>query len=127
MTYNFNGKNINIPDDEIKKSMSLLKLSKEEAIEMWLDDNDYTVNETVEELTAKAKKEIKRYEQADKPKKKVTRERKVDTEKAYLLQILIDAIKNEDCIESVKNEAEFSFTHGENAYTVKLVKHRSKK
>jgi len=39
----------------------------------------------------------------------------------------MEAIKNEDCIDSVKNEAEFSFRHGENSYTVKLVKHRPPK
>lgn len=127
MKYNFNGKNLTIPDKEIENSMNLLNISKEEAIEMWLDDNDYTTNETVEELTAKAKKEIKRYEQSDNTRKKTTKERKVDEEKAYLLNILIAAINNEDCIESVKNEAEFSFSHGENAYTVKLIKHRPPK
>lgn len=126
MIYKFENKNINIPDSEIKKSMSLLKLTQEEAIKMWLDDNDYTTNEVVEELTAKAKKDIKRYEKADshKKKKSPTRERKVDEIKAYLLRILIDAIKSETEITAIKNEAEFSMIYGENTYTVKLIKHR---
>ena len=51
-----NGKNVNIPDDEIKKSMKALDLSKEDAIQMWLEDNDYEVNEEQAELDAKAKK-----------------------------------------------------------------------
>lgn len=127
MIYNFNGKNLTIPDAEIEKFMKLLDIPKEEAIQTWLDDNDYTINETVEELTEKAKKNIKRYEQSDKKRKPSTKERKVDNEKAYLLNILMDAIKNENSIESVKNEAEFSFFYGENSYTVKLVKHRPKK
>ena len=38
MIYNFNGKNINIPDKEIEKAMKSLELTKEEAIEMWLED-----------------------------------------------------------------------------------------
>ena len=128
MNYNFNGKMINIPDAELKKSMSLLNLTKEEAIELWLDDNDFTVNETVEELTAKAKKEIKRYEKSgeNKKRKSPTKERKIDEIKAYLLHILIDAIKNEAEITTIKNEAEFSMIFGENTYTVKLIKHRNK-
>ena len=55
MTYNFNGKNINIPDAEIEKSMKLLELTKEEAIEMWLEDEGYLDNEEQLELEQKAK------------------------------------------------------------------------
>ena len=66
MKYNFNGKEINIPDAEIENNMKVLEISREEAIAMWLDDNDYTENEEVEELTAKAKS-VKRYEKAEKP------------------------------------------------------------
>ena len=51
-----NGKSINIPDEEIKKSMKALDLTKEDAIQMWLEDNDYEVNEEQAELDAKAKK-----------------------------------------------------------------------
>lgn len=50
MQYNFNGKILNIPDAEIKQNMDLLDMSKEEAIEMWLDDNGYTENEEQNEL-----------------------------------------------------------------------------
>ena len=56
MVFNFNGKNLNIPDVEIKNSMEKLGLSKEDAIQMWLEDNDYEVNEEQAELDAKAKK-----------------------------------------------------------------------
>lgn len=128
MIYNFNGKNLTIPDEDLKKSMKLLDITKEEAIQMWLDDNDYTINETVEELTAKAKKEIKRYEQSDKKRKTSTKERKVDEEKkAFLNGFKIFAEGKGGIVTAFKNEAEFSFTFGENAYTVKLVKHRPKK
>ena len=55
MKYNFNGKQINIPDKEIKKSMELLELTEEEAIEMGLEDDGYLDNEEQIELTQKAK------------------------------------------------------------------------
>ena len=51
-----NGKVVNIPDKEIEKSMKLLDLTKEDAIQLWLEDNDYEVNEELEELDSKAKK-----------------------------------------------------------------------
>jgi len=126
MKYNFNGKEINIPDAEIEKNMKILDISKEEAIEMWLDDNDYTENEEVEELTAKAKS-VKRYEKADKPRKERKVERKVDEEKKHLINILVTSLNGEVSNISVKNEAEFSFICNENSYTVKLVKHRPPK
>jgi predicted ATP-grasp superfamily ATP-dependent carboligase len=127
MKYNFNGKEINIPDAEIEKNMKVLEISKKEAIEMWLDDNDYTENEVVEELTAKAKT-VKRYEKADKPRKATTKERKVDEEKKRLLDLCRVPIEGAGgIVTNVKNEAEFSFTFGDNCYTVKLVKHRPPK
>jgi hypothetical protein len=126
MKYNFNGKEINIPDAEIQHNMKALGISEEEAVSMWLDDNDYTENEVVEELTKKAKS-VKRYEQAEKPRKKVTKERKVDEEKKNLINILVTALGNEVSNISVKNEAEISFICNENSYTIKLVKHRPPK
>ena len=127
MKYNFNGKAINIPDKDIEKLMSALELTKEEAIETWLDDNDYTTNEEVEELTKKAKV-IRRYEKSDNERKKVTKERKVDEEKKRLLtdvKVLIEGLGA--VVTNVKNEAEISFTFGENDYTFKLIKHRPPK
>ena len=49
MTYNLNGKVIRIPDADIEKSMKLLKLSHDEAVQMWLEDEGYLENEVVEE------------------------------------------------------------------------------
>ncbi|MBQ2175770.1 MAG: hypothetical protein II453_12170 [Alphaproteobacteria bacterium] len=126
MKYNFNGKEINIPDAEIQHNMKALGISEKEAIDMWLDDNDYTENEVVEELTKKAKT-VKRYEQADKPRKKTVKERKVDEEKKHLINILVTSLNGEVSNISVKNEAEISFVCNENSYTVKLVKHRPPK
>ena len=128
MKYNFEGKILNIPDAELEKSIKLFNLSKEEAIQLWLDDNDYTTNEVVEELSEKAKKNIKRYEQSDKKRKSTTKERKVDEEKRKFLEgfrIFVEGCGGR--LTNKKNEAEFSFTYGENDYTVKLVKHRAKK
>ena len=126
MKRNFNGKEINIPDAEIQHNMKALGISEEEAVNMWLDDNDYTENEVVEELTKKAKA-VKRYEQADKPRKKTVKERKVDEEKKHLINILLTSLNGEVSNISVKNEAEISFICNENSYTIKLVKHRPPK
>lgn len=122
-----NGKVVNIPDAEIQSNIKALGISKEEAIEMWLFDNDYEDNAEVDEMTVKAK-EVKRYEQADKPRKKANKERKVDEEKKRLLNLCRIPIEGAGgIVTNVKNEAEFSFTFGNNSYTIKLVKHRPPK
>jgi len=55
MKYDLNGKKINIPDADIERSMKSLDLTKEEAIQMWLEDEGYLENEEQEELEKKAK------------------------------------------------------------------------
>lgn len=87
---------------------------------------------TKEEAAEMAEMEIKagadrHYEKADKPKKTVKKERKIDADKKYLLDLLITAINKETCIKNVKTETEFTFDFGENKYSVKLIKHRPKK
>lgn len=56
MQYTFdNGKKINIPDEEIKKLEEKLQITTEEAIEIWLDDKEYTSNEEQQKLDNKAR------------------------------------------------------------------------
>lgn len=127
MKFNFNGKDINIPDADIKKLKISLDLTTEEAIETWLDDHDYIDNAEAEAMTEKAKAN-RRYEKSDAPRKKTVRERKVDAEKGGLLSAIKTAVETfGGAVVSVKNEAEFSFTFNGNSYTVKLVKHRPPK
>lgn len=53
--YNFNGKTLNIPKVEIEKSMKILNLSFEDAIQMWLEDREYLENEEQNHLCEVAK------------------------------------------------------------------------
>lgn len=55
MRYDFNDKMVNIPDQEIEKAMKNLNLTKDEAIEMWLEDEGYIDNPEQLELCQKAK------------------------------------------------------------------------
>lgn len=55
MQYILNKKKINIPDTEIEKSMRLLDITKDEAIQMWLEDEGYLENKEQEKLCEKAK------------------------------------------------------------------------
>lgn len=85
MRIEVNGKNVNIPDEEIIKVKEALGITTKEAVEMWLDDNDYTVNEEQEALDEKAKKvkipmgarEVKEKKERKPITKKVSDEKKI--------------------------------------------------
>jgi len=126
MKYELNKKIINIPDKDIENFVQKYSLSQEEAVQLWLEDNDYLENEEVNKLMEKTKGQ-RHYEKSNKARKATTRERKVDEEKQALLNLMINAINSQYWVENVKNEAEFSFHIGENNYTVKLIKHRPPK
>lgn len=89
MVYNLNGKNIKIPDEEIRKNMEILDLSEEEAIQLYLEDEGYLENEEVAELTKKAKDSgimsTIHGAKAEKPKAKVERERKENPTKERII------------------------------------------
>ena len=83
--------------------------------------------EEVAKMEIKAKG-LKRYEQAEKPRKKAERERKVDQEKKEIIDELVACInKNIGKVVEVKTETEIKMVYADNEYTVKLIKHRPKK
>ena len=89
MVYNLNGKNIKIPDEDIKRNMEILDLSEDEAIQLYLEDEGYLENEEVAELTKKAKDSgimsTIHGAKAEKPKVKVERERKENPTKERII------------------------------------------
>ena len=129
MIYNFNGKNIRIPDAEIQKSMKLLNLSQDEAIQVWLEDEGYLENEVVEELTAKAKEnKINHEAKTDKPRKSVKRGRKPDEEKENLIKILADCLESHGFEAKITNKSKIvEFNIGENHYKLDLIRQRQPK
>lgn len=129
MTYNLNGKVIRIPDAEIEKSMKVLGISRDEAIQMWLEDEEYLENAEVEELTAKAKENKVSHEaKADKPRKTVKKERKPDEEKENLIEILANCLKNAGFPVEITNKSKIvEFNVGENHYKLDLIKQRPPK
>lgn len=89
-------KEVKIPDEEIKNLMDKLELTEQEAIQTWLEDEGYEVNEEVERLTAKAKANgtARVNARANVENKKTTRERKANPVKEEIIQILANALKN---------------------------------
>lgn len=113
-------------EQQIEKFMKSLDLTREQAIELLEDDENDFIGEQGEEMTRKAK-EIKRYEKAEKPRVKAQKERKIDYEKQFLLNLVDKGLGKSVTDKQRKTETEISFTYGGNAYTVKLIKHRPPK
>lgn len=127
-----NGKTVNIPDKEIEKSMKALELSKEEAIQLWLEDNDYEVNEEQVALDEKAKKvKINRGASAIDKTKKEKKERKVvaSDEKQALFGEIYLHLKEifGDNVEIVKENKLLTVTQGTKVFKVDIVEQRPPK
>ena len=128
-----NGKSVNIPDKEIENSMKVLELTKEEAIQMWLEDNDYEVNEEQVALDEKAKKvKIQHGASAvDKTEKKEKKERKIvasDEKQALFNEILSnleDVYKNS--VEIVKENKLLTVKIGSKTFKIDIIEQRPPK
>ena len=119
----------------IQQYMNKLGLTEEEALELWLDEQ----NDNLPDLTDEQKKVVKEMTQADRkvetaPRK---RERKADADKRLLIDALnsalIDIIHqyDENCIDDdvhlINPEREITFTYNGNRYRLTLSKPREKK
>ena len=113
-------------EQEIQKHMKVLGISREEAEQLWEDDQNDFIGEEGEEMTRKAK-EVKRYEKGDKPRAKTKKERKIDENKLAILDKLHKTLETFVKITNRKTETEISFVYNDESYTLKLTKHRKEK
>lgn len=118
-------------EQTIEQYMKSLDISREEAEQLWEDDQADYIGEEGEEMTAKAK-QIRRYEQAEKPRAKATKEKKLDDEKVAIIDFLWGCMLNNTHIMELENisianpQKEITFTVGGNEYSISLIKHRKK-
>ena len=107
MKYILKGKEINIPDEELDNLVDKLELSIEEAVQVWLEDEGYKVNEEVEALTQKAKDNkitaTIHGAKADAPKAKREVVRKENPTKEAIIQILAKALEAEGIAANITN------------------------
>lgn len=134
MKYILNGKNINIPDADIEKSIKSLELTKEEAIQMWLEDEGYLENEEQEELERRAKENhitatIHQASAKDARKKtQKERVRKENPTKEMVIREIAAILPNfAENIEILNVGKLISFTIGEEKYEIDLKQKRKPK
>ena len=126
-----------IREQQIENYMKSLQISRAEAEQLFEDDQANFIGEEGEEMTKKAK-EVRRYEQADKPKSKKKREVKLDEMKIEIIKFLENAMdgrhrwieEDEWDFENVivKNpQKEITFVVNGCEYSLNLIKHRPPK
>ena len=133
MRYNFNGKSISIPDVEIEKSMKILGMTKEEAIEMWLEDEGYLDNEEQAELEQRAKENkitatIHGASATEKKKQSKPKVVKVSDEKVALFNEIRSNLEDiYDSVEVLKENKLIQVKIGEKIFKVDLIEQRKPK
>ena len=125
------------PDEKwIKSTMKALDLTREEAIEMWMDDHDIDQGKAKDfDLNPEKQKIVKEMTKAGgkaRAKETKPRERKPNDEKRTIIQDLNDFLVNNcqnyiNLVEIVNVEREITFKIGENAYSLTLTCHRKPK
>ena len=125
------------PDEKwIKSTMKALDLTREEAIEMWMDDHDIDQGKAKDfDLDPEKQKIVKEMTKAGgkaRAKETKPRERKPNDEKRTIIQDLNDFLVNScqdyiNLVEIVNVEREITFKIGENAYSLTLTCHRKPK
>lgn len=132
-----NGRIINIPDKDIERLQTSLKISYNEAVYTWLVDEGYFEDETVEELSEKAKKNritaTVHQAKADNSQKKERkpREKKANPLKKQIISAIFTGLCNnldENAIIDVENDEKYIHLSVNGLeFTINLVQHRPKK
>ena len=115
-------------EQEIQRHMQVLGLTREQAEQLWEEDNSDYCSEEMAEMERKAKAN-RRYEQSDKPRVKAKREPKIDQEKVKIINFLMRVLADSDVSQlEVKNpQREIAFQFNGEDYSLTLTKHRAKK
>lgn len=127
-----NGKVVKCATEWVEKSMKALETDMEDVLLMFLEDNDYIVNEEQEELDKQAKGKVKLVATKETPKKKTPKERvqKENPTKELIIQTIYNALQEIDNISNVNVENKAKLItfelNGEN-FKVDLVQKRKEK
>lgn len=135
MVYKLNEKKeVRIPDNDIKRLVNTMKINEEEAIQIWLEDEGYLINEEQEALVQKAKEnkshKIAKAERKapivlKNKKEKVVKE---NPTKEMVIAEIAKVLPNFATDIKVENKAKLiTFKIGDEEFKIDLVQKRKKK
>ena len=126
-----NGKVVKCSTEWVEKSMKALGTDMEDVLLMWLEDNDYIINEEQEELDKNAKGKVKLIAKNEKPRQKTQKERvvKENPTKELIIQTIAKSLENLDISNlNIENKGKIiTFTMNNEDYKIDLVQKRKKK
>ena len=126
-----NDKVVKVSKKWVDTTMEKLDTDMEDVLLMYLEDNDYMVNEEQQELNNEAKGKVK-VTAKDTTKKKTQRERvvKENPDKEYIIGVIAEFLEDITDISNlnIENKAKLiTFTYKNNEYKLDLVQKRAKK
>ena len=125
-----NGRVITIPDSELNKCMEKLQLTHDEAVQMWLEDNEIEVNQEQAELDKKAKSIKIQHGASTEKERKPPKPRTVKTsdEKKQLFHTVYSALLEygNSNVQILKENKLFSVQIGEKLFKIDLIEVRKK-
>lgn len=112
-------------EEKIKKLMKSLDISREEALELINDDEKIDKGQKLFEQTAEQKKATKKYSSVSKAVnaygKSVTRNRKADDDKRYLINVLAESLGQLEINHEVTNiEREINLVYNDRKFKIVL-------
>lgn len=126
-----NGKQVKVDKKWVDTSIQKLDTDLEDVLLMWLEDNDYLVNDEQEELDKQARGKVKLVANADKPKKKTPKERvqKENPTKELIIQTIANALQTLDITDlNIENKAKLiTFNYNGESFKVDLIQRRKEK
>ena len=127
-----NGKQYKVDRKWVDKSMKNLDTDIEDVLLMWLEDNEYLINEEQEELDKEAKGKVKLVAiNEEKAKKKTPKERvqKENPTKELIIQTLAKALETLDTQNIViENKTKIiTFTMNNESFKIDLIQKRKEK
>lgn len=129
------GRTVRVPREDVEKNMRLLGLTKQEAVDLWLCDNDYIVCEEEQALTAKAKENrvtaTVHKAKSTEYKQKTQKERvaKADPTKEGIISAIAEmlpSVNAENVVIANKGKL-ITFTIGADSYKLDLIRQRPPK
>ena len=130
-----NGRTVRVPNEAIERNMAILKISKQEAVDLWLYDEGYIDNEEADALTAKAKDNrvtaTVHKAKSTEYKQKTQKERvaKADPTKEGIISAIAEMLPNvnaENVVIANKGKL-ITFTIGADSYKLDLIRQRPPK
>ena len=127
MEIKVNSKIIKIPDEVIANYCKKLRLTKESAIQLYLEENGILHNEELEELDKKAKQvKIAKGARTESTKERKPRTVKISNEKQEIFNFILEKLDNRYKVEVTKENKLLEIEYNGKIFKLDLIEKRNR-